>query len=322
MRRRSERSVHTGERAGSDTTTWRMADCPSSTQLAGEPDELRSGRAGGRGSPSAVRRAMPRPRRSWWVSVSTVVSTRLRVDRRRARGRSGAIGSVASRAMSMNCSDMRMLPSPSAMAWWSFWTIAARPSSRPSTTRNSHSGRVRSNGVPTNVAVRSSSCRIDPGLGSADRAEVVVEVEVGLVAPLGRRQPAERRDDALAEPGHLHRRRARAGLRRRSRSGAWSRSVTLAIDELRCGSFSRFHISASTSVIRRSLRISRGPAMPPGTARTAQADQRGIEVCLNSLSSVQPSSRSRMRSMRGDGPIGVALRDGPCSGRRRPGRRG
>ena len=69
----------------------------------------------------------------------------------------------------MNCSDMRMLPSPSAMAWWSFWIIAARPSSSPSMTRNSHSGRVRSNGVPTNVAVRSSSCRIDPGFGSADQ---------------------------------------------------------------------------------------------------------------------------------------------------------
>ncbi len=67
----------------------------------------------------------------------------------------------------MNCSDMRMLPSPSAMAWCSFWIMAAPPSSSPSTTTNSHSGRVRSNGDCTSVAARSRSWRIDPGAGSA-----------------------------------------------------------------------------------------------------------------------------------------------------------
>ena len=95
-----------------------------------------------------------------------MVSTKL-VVRGSGAGRTGAIGSVASRARSMNCSDMRMLPSPSAMAWCSFWIMAAPPSSSPSTTTNSHSGRVRSNGDCTSVAARSRSWRIDPGAGSA-----------------------------------------------------------------------------------------------------------------------------------------------------------
>ena len=189
---------------GRTPRTWRMADCPSSTSSPASADDL----ARVAQEAEAALGGAPRDAEAAAQLVGERVDGGLDeagVDRRRGTGRSGAIGSVASRAMSMNCSDMRMLPSPSAMAWWSFWIMAARPSSRPSTMRNSHSGRVRSNGVPTNVAVRSSSWRIDPGFGQRRPAQVVVEVEVGLVAPLRRGQPPERGDHPLAQAGHLHR---------------------------------------------------------------------------------------------------------------------
>ena len=43
-----------------------------------------------------------------------------------------------------------------------------------------------------------------PGVRQRRPAEVVVEVEVGFVAPLRRRQPTEGGHHALPEPGHLH----------------------------------------------------------------------------------------------------------------------
>ena len=145
------------------------------------------------------------------MSVSRVVSTRPASMRLGRRPVGGAMGSVASRARSMNCSDRRMPPSPSVMAWCSFWTIAARPPSRPSTTTNSHSGRVRSNGSCTIAAARSSSWRIEPGAGQGHPAEVVVEVEVGVVPPLRRGQAAERRDHPLAQAGDAGHRPLQAG---------------------------------------------------------------------------------------------------------------
>ena len=144
--RRSERSRHSGERAGSDTTTCRRADRPSSTTSSASATTRRGSSSEPQRSPSTAASGHPEAASEL---VRERVDGRLHEvgrDRARAPGGPGAIGSVASRARSMNCSDIRMLPSPSAMAWWSFCTIAAPSSSRPSTTTNSHSGRVRSNG--------------------------------------------------------------------------------------------------------------------------------------------------------------------------------
>ena len=190
------------------------------------------------------------------MSVSTVVPTRL-VSIGSGTGRSGAIGSVASRAMSMNCSDIRMLPSPSAMAWWSFWIIAARS---PSSALDDEELPQRAGAVERGADERGGEVEQLPhrargwaaptsGGGSRGRSRARRATPAAPAA----RGPGRRAAGAAAPA----RWRAGAGCGGARDPGAWSSRVTLAIDELRCGSFSRFHISASTSVIRRSLRISR-----------------------------------------------------------------
>ena len=63
-------------------------------------------------------------------------------------------------------SDSLMPFSPSVMVWCIFCTIAPRPSASPSTTVNSHSGRVRSKGSPASSAASSYSCASEPGRAS------------------------------------------------------------------------------------------------------------------------------------------------------------
>ena len=91
----------------------------------------------------------------------------------------------------------------------------------------------------------------------------------------------------MVEAARSMRARSRAG------SGGWARIVTLAIEALRCGSFSRFHIRASASVIRRSARTSRSRSATAQRYPGGYSDRRG---CLNSLSSGH-DSRSRTRSI-------------------------
>ncbi len=83
---------------------------------------------------------------------------------------------------------------PSMIEWWTLGTMAKRPCSSPSTTWNSHRGRPRSSGRDARSATRSASSSRPPGLGQAHPADVVVEVEVGVVHH-GR---------VLEPEGHLH----------------------------------------------------------------------------------------------------------------------
>ena len=62
-----------------------------------------------------------------------------------------------------------MPPSPSVIVWCIFDTRAALPPRSPSTTVNCQSGRIRSNGSSVINVPRSSSWRIEPGLGRAMR---------------------------------------------------------------------------------------------------------------------------------------------------------
>src|SRR5215210_1838200 len=68
--------------------------------------------------------------------------------------------------------------------------------------------------------------------------------------------------------------------RNRSKSIGWSRIVTLANDELRYGSFSRFQMSASASVIRRSKRMVRSRVAMSVTlrARGSALQRRVLEL--------------------------------------------
>ena len=53
-------------------------------------------------------------------------------------------------------SEIAALRPPSMAAWWIFMTSAARPSSMPSTTKHSHSGRARSKSCSWNAT---KACR-------------------------------------------------------------------------------------------------------------------------------------------------------------------
>ena len=140
---------------------------------------------------------------------------------------------------------------PSVIVWCIFVSRAAWPPSRPSTTRNCHSGRVRSSGSRTNRLARSRSCRRVPGDGRATRrtwrsmSKSGSSAQIGAPSPVGlgwTRQP--RRGTAWTA--------ASIRLRRRSKSGARSSSVTAPNVDARNGSFSTCHISASASLIWRS----------------------------------------------------------------------
>ena len=62
-----------------------------------------------------------------------------------------------------------MPPTPSVIAWLNFVISAARPSSTPSTSVNSHSGRVVSSGAISVVSTRSRTSRNVPGAGARIR---------------------------------------------------------------------------------------------------------------------------------------------------------
>ena len=79
---------------------------------------------------------------------------------------------------------MRSAPvTPSMAAWCIFVTIASWPSSRPSTTHSSQSGRVRSSGRPAMSPTISASSCIEPGVPDGRAVHVVLDVEVGILDP-------------------------------------------------------------------------------------------------------------------------------------------
>ena len=208
-RRRSERSVHSGERAWSVTDAWRTSDCTARDELGAQRGHLvgMAGEVGDVGdrSPSDAELTAQVVRRGFDH----------RADERRRLGGLGvvfAIGGSArscpSRLKSMNSADMRTPPSPSVIVWWIFWNSAARPPSRPSMIVNSHNGRVRSSGCAASAAARSNNVRSVAGSGQADVADVVVEIELRRPATAAEpddRMPGRRVAAARHHPhGVLH----------------------------------------------------------------------------------------------------------------------
>ena len=97
MRRRSERSVHSGERAGSVTTSWRSGRLRPARRVAPEPA---ASRLGCRTRPAAPSTAAAGDAEAAAQVVGERVDGGLDeagVDAAPAAGRPGAIGSVASR---------------------------------------------------------------------------------------------------------------------------------------------------------------------------------------------------------------------------------
>ena len=72
---------------------------------------------------------------------------------------------------------------PSTSAWWLLPTIAKRSPSRPSTSHSSQSGLERSSCWEKIREARLRSCSSEPGRRQRGLADVVVEVEVGVVDP-------------------------------------------------------------------------------------------------------------------------------------------
>ena len=203
MRRRSDRWVHTGERAGSDTSTCRMADCPSSASCSREPCDLDRvaqeaeaavGGASDHAEPAAqlVREGVDRG------------LDEAGVDRRGY----GAIGSDRLGGVARDVDELlRHADAPLAVGDGVVELLdhggaavfeTLDDEELPERARAVERGAHERGGEVEQLSHR-------PGAGQRRPAEVVVEVEVGFVTPLRRGEPAQGGDHPLAQPRHLHR---------------------------------------------------------------------------------------------------------------------
>ena len=146
------------------------------------------------------RLAMPIARRCSWAMASTSRSRWL------ITWMGGAVGMSPGWPGSSSVSKVSIRsftpPTPSVMAWWTFMMRPAWPSSRPSTTVNSHSGRARSKACMPIGSAMSNRSRIVPPLAALHEAQVVVEVEVRVDLPAWRREGQRVADDPLAQADH------------------------------------------------------------------------------------------------------------------------
>ena len=164
--------------------------------------------------------------------------------------------------------------------------MAPWPPFSPSTTKNSHSGRVRSNGSLT-MRSRIAELAQRARLGESDVADVVVDVELGVVDP-DRRGEAHRRGlDPLAQAGHQAARAFQASLE--------PLVVGLAIEDGDVADRRRevgvlVQPPHEGSPPRSCERRTRGGRAMGHAERTSRRPflQRGIDVCLNSLRSTHP----------------------------------
>ena len=202
---------------------------------------------------------MPRARRRECRSESR---TRAIVPSRSPMGTAGSVASsvVAAvsagwRSRSINSVSSAMPPTPSVTAWCTFIASAAPSPSSPSNKVNSHSGRARSNAADAIGCSASSSARRSPGAVSRTR----------------RRWKSRSNDSSTTHRGGPRRnggestRWRRRGMtrvarsmraRNRFQSGARSRMATARMVDRRIGSFSMFHMRASSSLMWRSKRAS------------------------------------------------------------------
>ena len=257
-----------------------------------------------------ARLAMPRSRRRLCVRVSTVVVAS-------ERSTAGPPGTAPSRWVALRrrgvrsryCSDMRTPPTPSVSVWWKRWRSAPRPSGSPSTARNSHRGRVRSNGSWAKATARSQSASSVPGSGRATARTWQHMSKSGSVRHSGGARRPSAGDHALAQAGHHG-----GGVRHADAQaveverpieqrdvGEARREVRILLEVPHDGLEVRHARSSCTgrsAIARQATR--RRPAWANDAAPTGPAEpggQRGMEVCLNSLSSGYPVARSRMRSI-------------------------
>ena len=250
-----DRSVHSGEWRWS-TLTWRSADRATPVSSA-----LRwcswSGCTAALVRALVAARAWPaRSRTVWWRASAVRVhqpcgsSPALPLP---SAGcplpAAGSAGGAGSRSKSRNCTESRMPPSPSVIVWCRRWTMAPRPSDRPSTTTNSQSGRVRSNGWRLSVATRcsrSSMSAVPPRsthLRWWSRSNKGSSRHSGGASRAGLGTTFWRSRGTATTARSM---RARNFLRSTGRS----KTVRLANAEDSCGSRSSSHMSASNSLMR------------------------------------------------------------------------
>jgi hypothetical protein len=180
---------------------------------------------------------------------------------------SGSIGgsSGASRSKSRNCRLSCTPPSPSTMVWCSFWISGALAATQA----------IDDDELPQRPGAVERVARDEAGqieqlahrarLGQCHPAHVVAEVEVGVVDPHRRAQVHRRRLHTLAQARHrvggaLHAAQEHVEVRRLVEHGDVGERA------LRCGSFSRRHISPSASLILRSkCRSAMWARLPPAS---------------------------------------------------------
>ena len=106
------------------------------------------------------------------------------LDGNGAGSHSGGSATIRVRGVrSRNAASTDAPLTPSRMAWCTLATSAVRSPSSPSTTCISHSGRSGSSWRLMTPATNASSSACPPGRGQAGPAQVVVELEVGVVDP-------------------------------------------------------------------------------------------------------------------------------------------
>ena len=202
--RRSERSVHSGEWAFSTSDS-----CDRTPRTVSTVAALAAGIAVGSMSSSCTWRATPSGSRKPPAIRSRIDSAAVGLGGggvMSAASSSIGGGGGASRSKSRNCSDICTPPSPSVIVWCIFCTSAALPPRRPSMTVNCHSGRIRSKRVVDEQRGEVEQLAHRARLGQRDAADVVVDVEVGVVDPRRRRQVHRGRLDPPPQPRHGPRR--------------------------------------------------------------------------------------------------------------------
>ena len=205
-----------------------------------------------------TRRAMPTARRRRCPSDLNTRSAAVKV--RISSTPSSGPGSTGSRSKSKSMRSSFIPPTPSVIEWWTFNTIAARPSASPSTRVYSHNGRERSNPAIAAVRARSSTAS-SVGSHTRTRRRWYMRSKFGSPDQWG---------GPMRSSGVATRWRIR-GMSQEPRSiratsvdqsGARSKNSTVTIVDRRSGSFSMFHMSASESLMCVSKRsTSCGPGM-------------------------------------------------------------
>jgi len=196
---------------------------------------------------------------------------------------------------------------------------------RPETTTNSHSGRVRSKGSCTSRAVNSLSWARVPGAGRdtartwCSSSKSSSGCHDGLPRPPG---GGATREVSRGSPASA----LRSLARRRSRSISPSQTRTVPNVEDNLGSRSRFHMSASASVMREAWEVT-APVVGDATGACGGSATMDGEATRVAQPNVRAGARVRRRPQRRGGAGGPAWRrpvfwvDGTRSHRRRAGSR-